>query len=279
MTATDTLTGIPSYTAGTWAIDPVHSEVGFTVRHMMVSKVRGRFNAYSGEIVTAPDPLDSSVTAEIVLDSITTGNEQRDAHIRSADFFDVEAHPTMTYRSTGVRRHGDGFVVDGQLTPESAERATAHLAACRPCRDLVELERLTKARLSALCGPEPGADLVSRLLAMGGPGGPVSPRPGHVPGTPRPQPVTMPAPHPGAVQVLLRAARGEAPHRTDRTDWTERQAPQRDVPRPGQRREPPVPTRPTGRPRTTGASPSRLAVAVLGASAFISPSRPAATAP
>ena len=72
-------------------------------------------------------------------------------------------------------------------------------------------------------------------------------------------------PHPGAVQVLLRAARGEAPHRTDRTDWTERQAPQRDVPRPGQRREPPVPTRPTGRPRTTGARPSRLAVAVLGA--------------
>jgi polyisoprenoid-binding protein YceI len=122
MTATDTLTGTPSYTAGTWAIDPVHSEVGFTVRHMMVSKVRGRFNAYSGEIVTAPDPLDSSVTAEIVLDSITTGNEQRDAHIRSADFFDVEAHPTMTYRSTGVRRHGDGYVVDGQLTLKGVTR-------------------------------------------------------------------------------------------------------------------------------------------------------------
>jgi polyisoprenoid-binding protein YceI len=62
------------------------------------------------------------VTAEIVLDSITTGNEQRDAHIRSADFFDVEAHPTMTYRSTGVRRHGDGFVVDGQLTLKGVTR-------------------------------------------------------------------------------------------------------------------------------------------------------------
>src|SRR5438094_2249282 len=99
---TATTTTIPGYQTGTWKIDPVHSEVGFTVRHMMVSKVRGRFNAYSGEIVTAADPLDSSVTTEIVLDSITTGSEQRDAHIRSADFFDVEAHPTMTYRSTGV---------------------------------------------------------------------------------------------------------------------------------------------------------------------------------
>jgi anti-sigma factor RsiW len=152
--------------------------------------------------------------------------------------------------------------VDGQLTPESAERATAHLAACRPCRDLVELERLTKARLSALCGPEPGADLVGRLLAMGGPAGPVPPRPGYVPGTPRPQPVTMPAPHPGGVQVLLRSARSEMLERTQRN---ERQALQRDVPRPGQRREPATSTRPSGRPRTTGARPSRLAVAVFGA--------------
>ena len=63
MTATDTLTGIPSYTAGTWAIDPVHSEVGFTVRHMMVSKVRGRFNAYSGEIVTGRPSNSPTFTA------------------------------------------------------------------------------------------------------------------------------------------------------------------------------------------------------------------------
>ena len=116
MTATDTLTAIPGYTAGTWTIDPVHSEVGFSVRHMMVSKVRGRFTNFSGEVVTGASPLDSSVTAEIALDSIVTGQEQRDAHIRSADFFDVENHPTMTYRSTGVRRHGDDYIVDGQLT-------------------------------------------------------------------------------------------------------------------------------------------------------------------
>ena len=116
MTATDTLTTIPGYTAGTWTIDPVHSEVGFTVRHMMVSKVRGRFTNFSGEIVTGADPLGSSVNAEIALDSIVTGQEQRDAHIRSADFFDVENHPTMTYRSTGVRPDGDDYIVDGQLT-------------------------------------------------------------------------------------------------------------------------------------------------------------------
>jgi polyisoprenoid-binding protein YceI len=116
MTATDTLTAIPAYTAGTWSIDPVHSEVGFTVRHMMVSKVRGKFETFSGEIVTGADPLDSSVTAEIDLSSITTGAPQRDAHIRSADFFEVETYPAMTYRSTGVRRDGDGFIVDGKLT-------------------------------------------------------------------------------------------------------------------------------------------------------------------
>ena len=116
MTDTETRTAVPGYTAGTWTIDPVHSEVGFAVRHMMVSKVRGRFTSFSGEIVTGADPLDSSVTAEIALDSIVTGQEQRDAHIRSADFFDVENHPTMTYHSTGVRAHGDGYVVDGELT-------------------------------------------------------------------------------------------------------------------------------------------------------------------
>src|SRR6516165_11318699 len=112
MTITDTLTSIPGYVAGTWSIDPVHSEVGFTVRHMMVSKVRGRFRTFSGQIVTGASPLDSAVIAEIDLSSIDTGNEQRDAHIRSADFFEVETYPTMSYRSTGVRRHRDGYVLD-----------------------------------------------------------------------------------------------------------------------------------------------------------------------
>jgi anti-sigma factor RsiW len=164
--------------------------------------------------------------------------------------------------------------VDGQLSPESAERTTAHLATCRPCRDLVELERLMKARLSALRGPEPTADLVGRLLAMGGPAGPLPPRPGHVPGSPRPQPVAMPAPHRGGVQVLRRPTRpdqGERIRSAERTEPAERAEliewtpPQRDVARPGRRREPMTSTRPSGRPRTTGTRPSRLAVVVLGA--------------
>ena len=107
---------IPGYVAGTWAIDPVHSEVSFTVRHMMVSKVRGRFDKFEGTIVTGENPLASSVTASVDLSSINTGQEQRDAHIRSADFFEVETHPTMTFASTGVRADGGDFLLDGDLT-------------------------------------------------------------------------------------------------------------------------------------------------------------------
>jgi polyisoprenoid-binding protein YceI len=109
-------TAIPGYVAGTWDIDPVHSEVGFSVRHMMVSKVRGKFKTFSGQIVTGEDLLQSSVTADIDLASIDTGQEQRDAHIRSADFFEVEKYPTLTYRSTGLRTDGDDYVLDGELT-------------------------------------------------------------------------------------------------------------------------------------------------------------------
>jgi polyisoprenoid-binding protein YceI len=113
---------IPGYVAGSWTIDPLHSEVGFSVRHMMVSKVRGKFTKFSGEFVTAENPLASSVTAEIDLSSIDTGAEQRDAHLRSPDFFDTENHPAMTYRSTGIRAKGDGYVLDGELTLKGVTR-------------------------------------------------------------------------------------------------------------------------------------------------------------
>jgi polyisoprenoid-binding protein YceI len=111
-----TETAVPGYEAATWNIDPIHSEVGFSVRHMMVSKVRGRFTNFSGQIVTADDPTQSSVTAEIDLSSINTGQEQRDAHIRSADFFEVETYPTMAYKSRGIRVEDGEYVVDGDLT-------------------------------------------------------------------------------------------------------------------------------------------------------------------
>jgi polyisoprenoid-binding protein YceI len=107
---------IAGYVVGTWDIDASHSTVGFSVRHMMVSKVRGYFREFSGEIVTAEDPAQSSVTATVNMDSIDTRQEQRDAHIRSADFFDVGNHTEMTFRSTGVRTDGADWTVEGDLT-------------------------------------------------------------------------------------------------------------------------------------------------------------------
>jgi polyisoprenoid-binding protein YceI len=113
---TATQQAIPGYVAGTWTIDPVHSEIGFSVRHMMVSKVRGRFTSFSGDIVTGESPVDSRVGATIDLSSIDTGNADRDTHIRSADFFEVDNHKTMNFRSTGVRRDGEDYVLDGEIT-------------------------------------------------------------------------------------------------------------------------------------------------------------------
>jgi polyisoprenoid-binding protein YceI len=107
---------IPGYVAGTWDIDPAHSEVGFVVRHLVVTKVRGRFAEFSGTITTGENPLESSVDISIDLNSITTNQEQRDGHLRSADFFEVETYPTMTYKASGLRQDGDKFVLDGELT-------------------------------------------------------------------------------------------------------------------------------------------------------------------
>lgn len=101
--------------AGTWAIDPVHSSIGFSVRHLMVSKVRGTFGTFSGTIVVAEDGT-PSVNAEIAVDSLDTGNEQRDGHVKSADFFDVEKFPNASFVSTGVRADGDDYVVSGDFT-------------------------------------------------------------------------------------------------------------------------------------------------------------------
>ncbi|SFP87114.1 Polyisoprenoid-binding protein YceI [Geodermatophilus dictyosporus] len=121
MTST-TAVQIPGYVAGTWDIDAAHSTVGFSVRHMMVSKVRGYFTRFSGELVTAEDPSRSAVTATIDMDSIDTRQEQRDAHIRSADFFDVGNHTEMTFRSTAVVADGEDWTVQGDLTIKGTTR-------------------------------------------------------------------------------------------------------------------------------------------------------------
>jgi polyisoprenoid-binding protein YceI len=118
-------TSVPGYLVGTWSIDTVHSDVSFSVRHMMVSKVKGRFGAFSGTIVTAENPSASTVTAEIDLNSIDTNNPQRDDHIRSADFFEVAKYPTMAFTSTEVSGDGTDFVVTGNLSLKGNTRRVA----------------------------------------------------------------------------------------------------------------------------------------------------------
>jgi len=113
---------IPGLIAGTWEIDPVHSEVSFVVRHMVVSKVRGRFDRFSGTIVTDEDLARSSVNVTIDATSINTNEPNRDNHVRSADFLDVENFPNITFRSTAVRSEGGEFFIDGELTIRGATR-------------------------------------------------------------------------------------------------------------------------------------------------------------
>jgi polyisoprenoid-binding protein YceI len=109
-------TQIPGYVVGTWDIDPVHSDVSFSVRHMMVSKVKGRFARFAGTITTAEDVTRSAVTATLDASSIDTRNEQRDGHIKSADFFEVEKYPEWTFASTGIESDGGDYRLNGDLT-------------------------------------------------------------------------------------------------------------------------------------------------------------------
>lgn len=102
----------------TWQIDPAHSSVEFAVKHMMFSTVRGRFSQFSGSITAdAGDPTNGSVNVEIETASISTGDEKRDEHLRSADFFESEKYPTITFKSTSVETKGtDHYLVVGDLT-------------------------------------------------------------------------------------------------------------------------------------------------------------------
>jgi polyisoprenoid-binding protein YceI len=113
---------IPGYLAGTWKADPVHCEIAFSIRQVMVSTVRARFSSYDVTIVTSEDPLGSSVTATIDLASIDTGNQKRDNHLRSAEILEIDKHPTMSYRSTSIRQTDHGWVIDGELTLHARTR-------------------------------------------------------------------------------------------------------------------------------------------------------------
>ena len=108
--------------AGTWQIDPSHSGVNFSVRHMMVSKVRGSFGSFNGTIAIADDVLDSSVEATIDVASVHTSDNTRDEHLRSADFFDVAAYPAITFLSTKLEKAGDDYRLTGDLTIKGTTR-------------------------------------------------------------------------------------------------------------------------------------------------------------
>ena len=104
--------------ASEWDIDPVHSEVGFKVKHLMVSNVRGRFTKFAGHLtLNDKDVTKSKVDVSIDIGSIDTGNEKRDGHLKSPDFFAAAKHPKMTFKSTKVSSAGAGKLkVDGTLT-------------------------------------------------------------------------------------------------------------------------------------------------------------------
>jgi polyisoprenoid-binding protein YceI len=107
---------ITELSPGTWNVDPSHSALSFSARHLMISKVRGHFASFGGEIEVTEDPLASTVHAVADTASITTGDESRDGHLKSADFFDVEHYPTLSFVSTSIEQDGSDFRLAGLLT-------------------------------------------------------------------------------------------------------------------------------------------------------------------
>jgi polyisoprenoid-binding protein YceI len=104
-------------TTRTYAIDPAHSEVGFAVRHLMISKVRGNFTGFTGTVTLGPDSdIPTQIDGVVDVTSVDTREEKRDGHLRSADFFDAENHPKMTFTSTSITGSGTDFTAVGDLT-------------------------------------------------------------------------------------------------------------------------------------------------------------------
>jgi polyisoprenoid-binding protein YceI len=111
------MTTFPAELSGTWDIDPVHSTVGFTAKHAMVATTRGHFSTFKGgATIDTENPANSSIWVDIDADSVNTGNEQRDTHLRSTDFFKVESHPHIIFRSTSIKVDGDEIITAGDLT-------------------------------------------------------------------------------------------------------------------------------------------------------------------
>ncbi len=110
------LTAVPTFAADTYVIDAVHSNIGFSIKHLTVSDVQGNFKTFSGSItLDAKDPTATQLEATIETKSINTQNEARDAHLRNADFFDADANPSITFKSTAVTSKGNTLTVAGEL--------------------------------------------------------------------------------------------------------------------------------------------------------------------
>jgi polyisoprenoid-binding protein YceI len=122
MSATQTVGGVELPAAGTWAIDPGHAEVGFLGRHFGLTKIRGRFTRVAGTVQVASEPNTSTVEVTIEMASVESGSADRDNHLRSPDFFDVDNHPTAHFRSTAVTVEGTRGTVTGQLTIKGVTR-------------------------------------------------------------------------------------------------------------------------------------------------------------
>ena len=116
MSSSSTPSSTPTIPAGTWTVDPTHTRIGFVARHMMVTKVRGSFHEFTAEVEIADDPLASRLSAEVQMASIDTGSADRDGHLRTNDFFDVERHPTMRLVATGFEPAGDHYVMHADVT-------------------------------------------------------------------------------------------------------------------------------------------------------------------
>ena len=127
--------GLQIPAAGTYLLDAAHKRVGFVVRHLMVSKVRGNFAEADATITIAENPLESAVSASIQTASVQTGQADRDNHLRTGDFFEAEKYPTMEFRSTGIKSfEGTELVLDGELTIKDVTK---------PVELLVEFEGAT----------------------------------------------------------------------------------------------------------------------------------------
>lgn len=119
------MSDLNSLTPGTWTVDPAHSGLNFSVKHLMVSKVRGKFRDFSGVITIAPDRLQSSVIASARVDSIDTGDENRDGHLKSGDFFDAASNPTIDFRSTTIEAADGAYRLLADLTIKGVTRSVA----------------------------------------------------------------------------------------------------------------------------------------------------------